>query len=235
MTPADRLIFAMDVDGADRARTLADALAGRVGIFKVGLELFVRSSLEGVDIVGELSSRADVFLDLKLHDIPVTVRRAMKVAAGKKGIRFVTVHTGEGPEALRTYVEEAAPAGALGVTVLTSVSPDDMPGLGYAVSLEEMVLRRARWAAQSGCAGVVCSGHEAARVREAVGDDLLIVTPGIRPAWQTDAHDQKRVMTPQKAIRAGADHLVVGRPIRDAKNPAEAAQRIVDEIAKAVG
>ncbi len=235
MTPTDRLIFAMDVDGADRARALADALAGRVGLFKVGLELFVRSSLEGVDICGELAGRADVFLDLKLHDIPVTVQRAMKVASAKKGIRFVTVHTGEGPEALRTYVEQAAPAGALGVTVLTSVSPDDMPTLGYALGLEEMVLMRARWAAQSGCAGIVCSGHEAARVREAVGDDLLIVTPGIRPAWQTDAHDQKRVMTPEKAIRAGADLLVVGRPIRDAEDPADAAQRIVDEIAEAAG
>ena len=235
MTPADRLVFAMDVDGADRARGLADTLAGHVGIFKVGLELFVRSSLEGVDIVGELASRADVFLDLKLHDIPVTVKRAMKVASRKKGIRFVTVHTGEGPEALRTYVEEASPAGALGVTVLTSVSPDDMPALGYSMSLEDMVLERARWAAQSGCVGVVCSGHEAARVREAVGADLLIVTPGIRPAWQTDAHDQKRVMTPERAIRAGADHLVVGRPIRDADDPADAARRIVDEISEAVG
>jgi orotidine-5'-phosphate decarboxylase len=214
MTPADRLIFAMDVDGTDRARRLADALAGHCGLFKVGLELFVRSSLEGVDICGELGERADVFLDLKLHDIPVTVKRAMRAAAAKKGIRFVTVHTGEGPEALRTYVEEAAPAGALGVTVLTSVS---------------------RWAAQSGCAGVVCSGHEAAKVREAVGEDLVIATPGIRPAWQTDAHDQKRVMTPERAIRAGADHLVVGRPIRDAEDPAEAAKRIVEEIAEAVG
>lgn len=235
MTPVDRLVFAMDVGGADRARSLADALAGHCGIFKVGLELFVRSSLEGVDIVGELAGRADVFLDLKLHDIPVTVKRAMKVASTKKGIRFVTVHTGEGPEALRTYVEEAAPAGALGVTVLTSVSPDDMADLGYARSLEGMVLARARWAAQSGCVGVVCSGHEAARVREDVGPDLIIVTPGIRPAWQTDAHDQKRVMTPERAIRAGADHLVVGRPIRDADDPADAARRIVDEIAEAVG
>lgn len=235
MTPVDRLIFAMDVDGVDRARRLADALAGHVGIFKVGLELFVRSSLEGVDIVGEMADRADVFLDLKLHDIPVTVGRAMKVASAKKGIRFVTVHTGEGPEALRTYVEDAAPAGALGVTVLTSVSPDDMQELGYAQSLEQMVLARARWAAQSGCAGVVCSGHEAAQVREAVGNDLLIVTPGIRPAWQTEAHDQKRVMTPERAIRAGADLLVVGRPIRDADEPADAARRIADEIAQAVG
>jgi orotidine-5'-phosphate decarboxylase len=231
MTPTDRLVFAMDVDSPDRARSLADSLAGHVGVFKVGLELFLRSALHGVDIVGELGERGGVFLDLKLHDIPATVKRAMKVAAAKGGIRFVTVHTSEGPSALRVCVEEASPIGALGVTVLTSVPAQDLPYLGFAVDLDELVLRRARWAAGSGCAGVVCSGHEAARVREACGADLVIVTPGIRPSWQAEAHDQKRVMTPARAIEAGADMLVVGRPIRDADDPADAARRIVDEIA----
>lgn len=236
MEPSDRLIFAMDVDSASMARRLADALSGQVGMFKVGLELFLSSALEGSDLVGELGRRAPIFLDLKLHDIPVTVRRALRTAASKEGIRYVTVHTSEGPEALRTYVEEAAPIGALGVTVLTSVSPDDLPTLGYSVSMQELVLRRARWAARSGCAGVVCSGHEAHMVREVVGGSLAIVTPGIRPAWEgMDAHDQQRVMTPARAIEAGADYLVVGRPIRDADDPAGAAKRIVEEIAKAAG
>lgn len=224
----------MDVDSPDRARGLADRLAGSVGLFKVGLELFLASALAGVDLVAELGQRAGVFLDLKLHDIPATVRSATRAAAAKKGIRFVTVHTAEGPGALSTYVEEAGPIGALGVTVLTSVSPEELPALGYSVTMEELVLMRARWASESGCAGVVCSGHEARRVREAVGEHMAIVTPGIRPAWQAEAHDQKRVMTPARAIAAGADYLVVGRPIRDAADPALAARRIVEEIAAAV-
>jgi orotidine-5'-phosphate decarboxylase len=225
----------MDVGSADRALELADALGPHVGMFKVGLELFLAASLSGVDLVGELGSRSGVFLDLKLHDIPATVGRALKVASAKAGIRYVTVHTADGPEALRTYVEEASPIGALGVTVLTSVSAGDLPGLGFSTGLEELVLKRARWAAQCGCAGVVCSGHEARAVREAVGEDPVIVTPGIRPAWQAEAHDQKRVMTPARAIGAGADLLVVGRPVRDAHDPAEAARRIVDEIEQAAG
>jgi len=231
MESRERLIFAMDVEGADRARRIADALEGHVGIFKVGLELFVGSALEGVDIVGELGARAGVFLDLKLHDIPATVRGAMRAASGKRQVRFVSVHTSEGPGALRAYVERAGTIGVLGVTVLTSVAPADVAGLGYSASMDELVLVRARWAAEAGCAGIVCSGLETRRVREAIGPEMAIVTPGIRPAWDAQAHDQQRIVTPAAAIRAGADYIVVGRPIRDAVDPARAADMIVEEMA----
>lgn len=231
MQPQDRIIFAMDVDSADRARRLADTLSGHVGMFKVGLELFVSCALSGVDLVSEIGQRGKVFLDLKVHDIPATMRGAMAAAATSPAVRFVTVHTSEGPEPLRTAVQRAGDVEALGVTVLTSVAPDSMGQLGYKVELGELVLLRARWAVQGGCAGVVCSGHEAARVREVVGRERVIVTPGIRMPG-TGAQDQARVMTPSAAVGAGADYIVVGRPIRDADDPAAAADLIAEDLAQ---
>ncbi len=231
MQPTDRIIFALDVGQTDRALELADTLSGRVGMFKVGLELFIGSALAGVDLVSEVASRAKVFLDLKVHDIPATMRAALRSASSTGKVEFVTVHTSEGPEALATAVEQAGPVKALGVTVLTSVAGEQARALGYALTLEELVLARARWAKEGGLAGVVCSGHEAAAVREVIGKDMVIVTPGIRPAWEgVGAQDQRRVVTPARAIAEGANYIVVGRPIRDAKSPADAARRIADEL-----
>lgn len=230
MQPTERIIFALDVNSADGARRLADQLHGHVGVFKVGLELFVSTALTGVDLVGEVAQRGKVFLDLKVHDIPATMRGAVGAAADAGKVEFLTLHTSEGPGPLRTAVERAGNIRTLGVTVLTSVAEDSMQSLGHGISVSEMVMRRAGWAAEAGCAGVVCSGHEARSVREVIGNDLVIVTPGIRMAGGS-ADDQARVMTPAKAIGEGADYIVVGRPIRDADDPADAADRIAGEMA----
>jgi len=232
VTPRDRLIFALDVESTSRALSLVDTLHEHVGIFKIGLELFMRAALAGDDLVRRVARDHRVFLDLKLHDIPETMLRTLRAARTEGGVEFLTIHTGDGPGPLEACSEEAEGIKLLGVTVLTSVGPEDLEDLGYAVDMVDLVSRRARWAIRGGCAGVVCSGREAARVRAVLGEGPLIVTPGIRPAWDgVTVHDQKRVVTPADAVCAGADHIVVGRPIRDAKDPAEAARRIVEEMA----
>jgi len=225
MEPRDRLIFALDVPTPHEAISLVDRLAGHVGCFKIGLELFVAA---GPDLVRAVTGRAPVFLDLKLHDIPATVGRAASVAA-QLGVTYVTAHVDEGGRALSAAVQAAPRVGVLGVTVLTSIAEEDLRDVGYAAGLQELVRRRALQARASGCRGVVCSGQEAARVRPLLGDELLIVTPGVRPA-DGEAGDQRRVVTPGGALRAGADLIVVGRPIRDAVDPVAAADAIVDEL-----
>ncbi len=234
MTSAtDRIVFPLDVPSAEAAGELARGLAGAVGVFKVGLELFIRSGPSVVERIRGASG-AGVFLDLKLHDIPETVRRAM-AAAVDLGVDFVTVHCGESPRML----EAAAAGGAgrtrvLGVTVLTSVSEAELGEAGFAGGLDALVLRRARAAREAGCAGVVCSPWEVGRIKAALGPGFLAVTPGIRPAWEgLAADDQRRTATPSEAVRGGADYLVVGRPIRDAADPRAAAERIAREIREA--
>lgn len=235
--PKDRLIFALDVPGVDEAVSYVRQLDGSVGMFKVGLELFIK---EGPSVLTAIKdhSEAGIFLDLKLHDIAVTVQRAVQSMV-QYPVRFLTVHCSGGKGMLHSAVQGAGDSGVqiLGVTVLTSLGPDDhSPDLGYRenLTLMELAVTRSRLAKQAGCAGVICSGLEVATIREQV-PGLLTVVPGIRPANnKSRASDQKRVMTPKEAILAGADYLVVGRPIRDADDPKAAAQRIVQEISEAL-
>ncbi len=230
----DYIIFPLDVASLEEARRYVQLLAGEVGMFKVGLELFVRCGPQIVESINSAGA-AGVFLDLKLHDIPATVSRAMAGIA-ELGVRFATVHCGETPKML-----EAAVAGSrgkvrvLGVTVLTSVSGADIRGAGYRSEFckdpAALVLRRARMVHKAGGAGVVCSGLEAAKIKEHLGNEFITVTPGIRPQWAAGAKDdQQRIATPAAAVRNGSDYLVIGRPIRNAADPRAAAQRVAAEI-----
>jgi orotidine-5'-phosphate decarboxylase len=227
VNPIDRLIVALDVPTAADALALAERLQGRVGMLKIGLQLFVA---EGPAVVRTIRDRCglEIFLDLKLHDIPNTMRGAIASARGL-GARFLTVHAGSGVEHLRACVEEAGDdLSILAVTVLTSQDQVACEQAGHTRSPSELVGIRAFAAATAGCAGVVCSGQELVAVSEAA-PELFKVVPGIRPAG-ADVGDQKRVMTPAAAIEAGATHLVVGRPITQADDPAAAADAIVAQM-----
>jgi orotidine-5'-phosphate decarboxylase len=215
----DRLIFALDVPTLDEARAWVDRLAPHVGLFKIGLELFAAAGPEAVRAVAR-EEGPGLFLDLKLHDIPATVAGAVRAVRRLGGVRMLTVHVDGGREMLEAAVESAGEEICiLGVTRLTSLAaaPEEVA---------ELALR----AREAGCGGVVCSGAEVAAVRAAVGKRLRLVCPGVRPAGSAPG-DQTRVITPREAIRAGADYLVVGRPIRDAADPARAARAIAEEIA----
>jgi orotidine-5'-phosphate decarboxylase len=230
----DCIIFPLDVATIDAAKKYIELLAERVGLFKVGLELFIRCGPEIIDFIHSQTA-ARVFLDLKLHDIPATVGRAMSRIADLD-VAFATVHVGETRRMLEAAVEgSGGKVGILGVTVLTSVSVKDLETAGYRSdfydNLPHLVLKRAQQAREAGCAGVICSGHEAGQIKERFGKDFLAVTPGIRPAWTVNSkEDQRRITTPAQAIAAGADYLVIGRPIRDAEDPRRAADRIAEEI-----
>jgi orotidine-5'-phosphate decarboxylase len=232
MSPQDRLIFALDVPGKKEAKHYAKVLEGVVGCFKVGLELFIS---EGPDIIKMIQdqSAANIFLDLKLHDIPATVKGALR-SAEKLGVRFITIHSTEGEEVLETAQDvKGSGLEVLAVTVLTSTSASSLTSLGVRedINTAALVLDRAIRAQNSGCAGVVCSGEEAKLVKSKCGGDFKIVVPGIRPEWaRVTGDDQNRIATPSKATEDGADMIVVGRPIRDANDPREAAQKIIEEI-----
>lgn len=232
--PKDYIIFPLDVPTVDDAKHYIDLLAGHVGLFKVGLELFIRSGPEIVRFIHAAGS-ADVFLDLKLHDIPTTVSRAMAVVADL-GVKFATVHCGESRRMLEAAVAgSAGRVGVLGVTVLTSVSAGDIKAAGfqeeYGVDVTRLVVRRAQMARDAGCSGVVCSGLEAGDIKEMLGPGFTTVTPGIRPQWSLGKNDdQQRITTPARALQNGSDFLVIGRPIRDADNPQTAAARVAAEI-----
>jgi len=233
--PKDYIIFPLDVPSPESAKQYIDLLAGSVGMFKVGLELFIRSGPQIIRTIHE-SDTAGVFLDLKLHDIPVTVSRAMAGIADL-GVEFATVHCGENRQMLEAAVKGGGgKVGVLGVTVLTSVSGPDLQAAGfkepYHRDVSRLVLKRATAARDAGCAGVVCAGHEVEMIKSHLGKEFITVTPGIRPAWETaGGDDQKRVTTPAQAVKRGADFLVIGRPIRDAEDPKAAAIRIAGEIA----
>ncbi|HTN44281.1 MAG TPA: orotidine-5'-phosphate decarboxylase [Nitrospiria bacterium] len=237
LTARDRLIFALDYSNLDEAKKAVVSLNGHVGLFKVGLELFVGSGPAIFKVISEHSD-CGVFLDLKFHDIPETVQAAARAAAAYK-VRFVTVHASEGKRLLKTVVDQIhSDTKVLAVTVLTSFGPEDMrdSGLNTRLDIPELVLRRAQWAHEAGCAGVVCSGSEVRQVKERIGQDLIVVVPGVRPEWTAVPNDdQVRVTIPRQAILDGADYVVVGRPIRKAKDPVQAADRIVDEIKTALG
>jgi len=237
-SPKDYLIFPLDVASGEEAKRYVTMLAGGVGMFKVGLELFIRSGPEIIAFI-HAAGPAGVFLDLKLHDIPATVSRAMAGVAAL-GVRLATVHCGESQRMLEAAVAgSGGRVGVLAVTVLTSVSAQDIAAAGFRAELAEdlprLVLRRARMAQQAGCAGVVCSGLEAGAIKAEFGAEFITVTPGIRPLWAVSGtDDQQRVSTPAEAVRGGSDYLVIGRPIRDAKDPRAAAERITAEIESAL-
>jgi len=225
------------LDGSDHAWILATArsLAGHAGWLKIGLEAFIAF---GPRLVEEVAATGPlVFLDLKLHDIPATVRGAAANCAAC-GAQMLTVHAGGGRAMLEAAAEGAregsrgAPPKVVAVTILTSLDRPAFGELGFENRPEDLVTKWARLARESGLDGVVASPREAARVRRECGRDFLIVTPGIRPA-DSRVDDQRRVLTPAEAIRSGADILVVGRPITRAQDPAEAARRIVEEMAAA--
>ena len=228
-TPAaHRLIVALDVPDATAAKSLVNSLGDSVGFYKIGLELAMTPDY--FPLLDWLVARGHrVFCDLKLHDIPATVGRAVRRLADS-GAHLVTVHAGQTAMLDAAAQARGTTLQVVAVTALTSLDQRDLTELGVATPVDELVLRHARRARAAGLDGVVCSGHEVGRVRAALGPDALAITPGIRPASDQAASDQKRVMTPQAAIRAGASHIVVGRPIRDADDPATAAMSIIDSI-----
>lgn len=239
MKPQERLIVALDLSTVDEAVDMVRRLEGLVQIFKVGLQLYTAAGPAVVEKIRSLG--ADVFLDLKLYDIPNTVGAAVTEAA-KLGVRFLTVHTSGGATMLRwarEHAEEAAQRWGgrrlqlLGVTVLTSLDDRDLLVWGYTGPVDRLVVELARLARGTGIDGVVCSPLEVAKLREAELGDLLFVTPGIRPAGEA-REDQKRVLTAAEAVRNGSDFLVVGRPIIRAADPRRAAEDILREIASAL-
>lgn len=232
--PRRKLAFALDYPTLTEARAGATKVKDDVGVLKVGLELFAKEGPAALALGRELG--LSVFADLKLHDIPETVDRAVASVASS-GAKFVTVHASGGAAMLSRAVERAARDGdglvVLAVTVLTSLDADDLAAQSIAGSPAEHALRLAKLAWSAGVRGFVCSANEVGALRAALGPDAFLVTPGIRPAG-AGAQDQKRVATPAGAIAAGADLLVVGRPIRDASDPAAAARAIAAEIASAL-
>lgn len=233
ISPKDRIIFALDVASVDEASKFTSLLKDHVGMFKVGLELFVACGPAVIKAVRDNGGKG-IFLDLKFHDIPETVKGAMR-SASTLGADLVTVHTSDGQAMMKAAVEAAGASKVLGVTVLTSLTADAFPeaGIDGKFTPDSLVMHRALSAKAAGCAGIVCSGKEARAIREALGPDFLIVTPGVRSADDA-VGDQKRVVTPFEAVKNGADYIVVGRPIRKAQNPVEAAKRIAGEIERAV-
>jgi orotidine-5'-phosphate decarboxylase len=230
----DYIIFPLDVSSVKTAKHYVETLSEMVGMFKVGLELFIRSGPDIIDFI-KTTGAAGVFLDLKLHDIPATVSRAMQNIADL-GVAFATVHCGETSRMLEAAVKGGKDeVGVLGVTVLTSILNKDLESAGFRKifydDLTRLVVKRAAMAKQAGCKGIVCSALEVKMIKETFGQDFIAVTPGIRPDWDTGGeNDQRRVTTPSRAVDDGSDYLVIGRPIRDAKDPKEAAARIAEEI-----
>ena len=231
----DKLVVALDVPTGGEALAMAKLLQGRVGMLKVGLELFCA---EGPGLIRQLQALAPVFLDLKLHDIPNTVRRALE-ALLPLDPSIINIHTQGGPammeaaaEAVRAHRQRGGSTRLLGVTVLTSLDREALARLGLTAEPGDMALHLARLAMDCGCDGVVCSAQEAAAVRDACGPEFHRLTPGIRPRGEA-VQDQARVVTPAQALRGGSTWLVVGRPITRAADPARAADAILAEMAEA--
>ena len=226
LEPRGRLIVALDVSSVDEARSLVSRLGDTVSFYKIGYQLAYAG---GLSFVPELTGAGkNVFLDLKLHDIGNTVAQGVK-SVSRLGASFLTVHAY--PQTLKAALDaRAGGLRILAVTVLTSYETADLEEAGYNTSVQALVARRAAQARALGADGLVCSPEEAAAVRALVGPDMALVTPGIRPAGAA-AGDQKRIMTPAAAIAAGADYLVVGRPIVAAADPKAAAEAIVADIA----
>ena len=226
-----RLAYALDFPSLAQAEAGAERVAHAVGVLKVGLELFVSEGPRATSIGRKLG--CEVFLDLKLHDIPETVERAVAAAAAQ-GVRYLTLHAAGGPKMLAAAARRAERENTglilLAITVLTSLDAADLAAVGVAAEPSVQALRLARLAQDQGIPGMVCSALEVSALRAALGPAAVLVTPGIRTQASGGADDQKRTGTPESAIRAGSSLLVVGRPIRDAVDPGAAAVAICEEI-----
>jgi orotidine-5'-phosphate decarboxylase len=228
--PRNRLIVALDASSAAAAQKIVSEIGEAAHIYKVGKQLF---TAEGPQVVRDLvAAGRKVFLDLKFHDIPNTVAAAVAEAA-KLNVTMLTVHASGGGKMLRAAVEAASradvPPMILAVTVLTSMEDSDLPGIGVRGTVIDQTLRLATLAITNGCDGIVTSAHEVRELRSELGDDFAVVTPGVRPVG-SEKGDQSRVVTPAEAIAAGATHIVVGRPITAAPDPAAAAKEIIQQI-----
>lgn len=225
--PHERLIMALDLPSIDEAKALVAALDDSVVFYKVGLELFMSGDYFG--FIEWLKSRGKkVFVDLKFFDVPETVARAVR-ALSRTGVDFATVHGNDA--IMRAAAREKGDVKILAVTVLTSLDRGDLDDLGFTCDIGELVLSRARRSLAAGCDGVISSGLEVPFLRRDVDEKLLVVSPGIRPVENRPEDDQKRVVTVEQAFRNGADYIVVGRPIRDAANPKDAARAAQRQIA----
>ncbi len=224
---ADKIIVALDVPTKKDALRLVEQLRPEISFFKIGLQLY---TAEGPEILRAVfSTGAKVFLDLKLHDIPNTVAKAVE-SASTLGAQMLTIHLSGGGEMIRAATKaKKGQMSILGVTVLTSSTEATLREIGISDTVDDQVLRLARLGVENGIDGVVASPHEIKPLREKFGDKIKIVVPGIRPTW-AETGDQKRTMTPREAIEAGADYLVIGRPITAHKNPGEALEKILPEL-----
>ena len=218
--------MALDVPDQDAALRLVERLGPAVAFYKIGLQLFTRSGPGVVEAVK--GTGAKVFLDLKFHDIPNTVRHSVESACAL-GVDLLTIHLSGGGAMIRAAAQGAQGATVLGVTVLTSSNRETLREVGVEARVEDQVLRLARLAAENGVTGIVASPQEVSLLRQVFGSGLTIVTPGVRPEW-AEANDQQRTMAPKAAMKAGADYLVIGRPITGQANPREAAERILAEL-----
>jgi len=231
----ERLILALDVDDLERVKALVSLLDSKVGMFKVGKQLFTHAGPQAVKLIQGM--RGEVFLDLKFHDIPNTVAKAA-IEATRLGVKMFNVHASGSLEMMRLTVREVSRVCRqeglrrpimLAVTVLTSLNKSDLQRVGVDGEVADQVIRLALLTRQAGMDGVVASPQEVASIRAACGRRFIIVSPGVRPQ-RAKRNDQRRVMTPEETIRAGADYIVVGRPIMEAKDPMSAAQEIITEM-----
>ena len=229
----DYIVFPLDFSSLKEARDYVKLLDGHVGMFKIGLELFIDQGPSVVRMVKE-TSHAKIFLDLKLHDISATVQRAMARVADLN-VDVVTVHCASLNMLEKAVSGGQGKTGVLGVTLLTDNDAEMVAAAGfkdeYTHDTQKLVMLRAGMAKQAGCAGVICSGKEVGAIKQRFGHDFMAITPGIRPEWTLlENDDQKRITTPSQAVSLGSDYIVIGRPIRNAKDPVKAAQRVIQEI-----
>lgn len=230
------IICAVDTTDVAKARTFSQQLSGHVGALKLGLEFFTANGAAGVQQIA--SAQSPVFLDLKFHDIPNTVSKAIKATAGIDAF-IMTVHTAGGHDMMKAAADAASENAAktskrrpyvVGVTVLTSMDQNDLSEIGVRDAVADQVKRLAELAQKAGLDGVVCSPHEIEMIKKTCGKDFKLVVPGIRPEG-SETGDQKRVLTPREAVQKGADFLVIGRPITESANPAQAAKDILASLA----
>lgn len=235
LKPSDRILCALDTINVDEATALARTVKPYVGGVKLGLEFFGANGPDGFKEIAKADS--NLFLDLKLHDIPNTVAKAVRSLMPLRP-SIMTIHTAGGPAMMAAAASAASEAAEIegcvrpiivGVTILTSLDDEDLNAVGYQNKVADQVVKMAKLAKNSGLDGVVCSPHEISLIKEACGNDFKLVVPGIRPAGSAKG-DQKRIMTPFEAVKLGADYLVIGRPITGADDPADAARLIAEEI-----